>query len=226
LLGACGIFPLMGSGRLVTKSPAVSGFDRIELSGIGDAVIVQDGTESVTVETDDNLMPYVEAEVRGSTLFLGLKTNSFQAVQPTRLHFTVHVKDLSGLDVSGAGTVTTAALKTSNLTVTVSGSGTLRVDSLIVDELSATVSGAGDLTLAGKAASQTVYISGSGTVKTGDLHSQTAQVDISGAGDATLWVDASLDVTVSGSGEVNYYGVPQLSLLKSGAGSVRSLGAK
>jgi hypothetical protein len=98
----CSTFVTRGSGDLITEERQVSNFDRIDLSGMGEVVITQDGSESLSVETDDNIMKYVEAVVEGGTLKLGFK-DGFNFISPSRLVFTVSIDDLNGLAVSGSG---------------------------------------------------------------------------------------------------------------------------
>jgi hypothetical protein len=226
LISACGVIPMMGSRNIISQSRNVSGFQRVAISGGGDAEIIQDGTQALTIQTDDNVMPYVTAEVRGDTLRLGLDFGGLRSIMPTRLHFTIHVKDLSGITTSGSWTVTSAAIQAQSLTVAISGSGTVRIDSLQAQALNATVSGSGELDLAGQAARQNITVSGSGKILAGDLKTGSSQIRISGSGEATLWATDLLDVNISGSGNVGYYGSPQVSLSQSGSGKVHSLGAK
>jgi hypothetical protein len=101
LVSACGMVPTLGSRNLVSEPRNVTGYDRVEVSGGGSLDILQDGTESLTVETDDNIMLFVTSEVRGGTLFLGLDSN-LHSLLPSRLHFTLHVKDMSGIKTSGS----------------------------------------------------------------------------------------------------------------------------
>jgi hypothetical protein len=225
LVSACGFIPTLGSRNLIRERRDVSGFDRVEVSGGGSMDIIQDGTEALTVETDDNMMQYVTSEVRGGTLYLGLDSG-LRSLLPSRLHFTLHVKDLTGISTSGSWDVVSAALKTVNLDIVISGSGKVRVDSLILDKLSVTISGSGELNLAGNTASQTIGISGSGKYLAGDLRTQAAAVSISGSGNVTVWTIDTLTVHVSGSGDVNYYGSPQVSFNQSGSGNIHNLGEK
>ena len=59
-----------GSGDIVTESRDVSGFDKVALAGFGDVTIEVGDEESLTVSTDDNIMPYVTTEVKNNTLVL------------------------------------------------------------------------------------------------------------------------------------------------------------
>ena len=73
ILGGCMFNGIPGSGKIVTEPRTVSGFSTVSLSGNGQVLVEQTGTESLTVTTDDNLLPYVKADVHGGTLELGTK---------------------------------------------------------------------------------------------------------------------------------------------------------
>jgi hypothetical protein len=225
MVSACGMVPTFGSRNLISETRAVSGYDRVDVSGGGTLDIIQDGTESVTIQTDDNMMQYVTSQVRGGTLYLGLDSG-MRSIAPSALNITLHVKDLSGINTSGSWEVNSAAIKTVDLAIVMSGSGKVQMESVILSTLSVTSSGSGNLTLSGKTDSQTISISGSGKYVAGDLRSQAASVIISGSGNVTLWATATLKVHVSGSGDVSYYGSPQVSFEQSGSGNIHNLGNK
>ena len=224
LLCACGLRAVRGSGKLVTESRDVSDFDRVSLAGSGEVILIQGETESLTIETDDNVMRYITSEVEGGTLTLG--TESGKLVSPTRLKFTLRVKDLSGLRISGSGDIDAERFDTDDLEIVVSGSGDVRIDALMASKVQARISGSGDVELAGEATGQEVTISGSGKYRGGDLRSETVSVTISGSGNATLWTTASLDARLTGSGSVSYYGNPLTDVSSSGSGKVKGLGDK
>ncbi len=215
-----------GSRNLITESRNVSNFDRVSLSGSGEVLITQGGEESLTVETDDNIMQYVTTEVRSGTLYLGFDTERNKSISPSRLRFTLGVDDLVGLNISGSGDMTAASLDTDRLDVKVGGSGDVRIDSLATGAVDVQISGSGEIELAGEADGQDITISGSGEVRTGDLQSETVEVRISGSGDATVWATESLDARITGSGSVRYYGSPTVNSSGSGSGKISSLGEK
>ena len=225
LVSACGIIPTFGSRNLITESRDVSGFNRVEVSGGGSMDVIQDGTEALTVETDDNLMPFITSEVRGGTLYLGMDSG-LRAILPSRLHFTLHVKDLAAIGTSGSWDVVAESLDSGKLTIIISGSGGVAIGALAAEELTTSISGSGELDLAGEAGKLDINISGSGKVLAGDLRSQEVNVRISGSGNVTVWAITTLTVDVSGSGTVNYYGQPQVSFDQSGSGSIHNLGEK
>jgi hypothetical protein len=216
------------SGVIITETREVSGFDSVDFNSIGEVTLVQGETESLVIEADDNLMPYVDVKVSGSKLTIGMKDEtglnfSFGGTEPT-LHFTLTVKDLSSLEVSGLATVNCDSLSATDFVLGISGGGDININSLAADTLEVNLSGLGDITLAGQATDLQVNISGAGNYNGGDLESATVSVNVSGLGDTTVWVTGSLDVTISGAGNVDYYGSPSVMQNVSGLGDLNSLG--
>ena len=93
-----------GSGQLATQARQVSGFTKVELTGVGELTIEQTGAESLTVSAEDNLLPQLTSEVEGDTLILGKKPNT-EIVTTKPITYTLTMKDISGLAVSGSGTI-------------------------------------------------------------------------------------------------------------------------
>jgi hypothetical protein len=222
---ACGATITKGSGDLITETRQVSNFDGIDLSGSGEVIVTQGGSESLTIETDDNVMEHVKAEVVGGTLKLGFE-EGLNLIDHTRLIFTVGVDDLKSLKISGSGDIESDMIETTRLDATISGSGDVQIVDLTAGEVTAKISGSGEIDLAGDATAQDVTISGSGKYQAGDLCGESVEVKISGSGDATVCATERLDSDISGSGSVDYYGRPAINMSGSGSGKVNSLDEK
>jgi len=190
---------VQGSGNVTTEQREVGAFSTIDVADIGEVVIVQGDADGLTVATDDNLQAVVLSEVRGDTLHLTVRSNT-KVSQVTQLIFTVTVKELKAITLSGAGTVSAPDL-----------SG----DQLRVDH-----SGAGTVTVGGTVREQWVTLSGVGSYEGAALISERATVDLSGIGSAVVQVRDRLDATVSGAGSIAYIGSPELHERVSGVGSV------
>ena len=225
LLSACGITTVRGSGNVVTEGREVRGFEGVALSGVGKVIITQGDQESLTIETDDNLMRYIESEVRNGRLELRIADNTIP-IPRRSIIYRVGVIDLTALDSSGVGSLEMDALNTDSLEVTLSGAGDIGIDSLIATDLAVKISGVGNVDLAGQVETQEVDMSGFGNYNARDLESQTASVRISGAGNAVIWVLDTLDVTIGGAGNVEYFGNPNVTRDVSGAGKITSRGDK
>ena len=221
-----GIRTIKGSGNVVTEDRDVSGFDSVALLGFGRVIITQGDEESLTVETDDNLMQYIETEVRGGTLELGFTEDDILLDPSDSIIFRLSLIDLAALDSSGAGKFEIEKLETDRLEVTLSGAGDIGIDSLSATDLVVTVSGAGQVELAGQVKTQEITLNGLGNYDAPDLESQTATVRVPGAGSVAIWVLNTLDVTINGAGSVEYYGSPHVTQDISGVGKLTSRGDK
>jgi len=228
LLSGCtigGLTVINGSGTKTTETRQVSGFDAVELSGVGKLIVKQTGTESLTIEGDDNIVPKITTKVSGKTLMIGLEDNT--TINPkTPLVYNLTVKDVRSLALSGAGDIQADDLKASDFAVQITGAGNATMNSLTADSLNAKLTGAGNVETNGTVPTQTVSISGVGSYKAGDLKSGIATITVSGAGSATVWVTTSLNATVSGVGNINYYGSPTVQQDKSGIGNITKAGDK
>jgi hypothetical protein len=224
LIGAGRIDRLKGSGKLITEARDVSHFDRLVLKGIGKVIITQGAEESLTVETDDNVMPYITAEVKRGVLYLGVDTEKVKRISPTRLRFTLNVKELVGLDISGSGKIRAASLDTHGLDIDIDGSGDVQIDSLAAEKVVGRINGSGIVILTGETTRHDITINGSGKYFTGGLRSDTAKITINGSGDAVVWATTTLNTHLRGSGSIEYYGSPAIDLSGFGSGKIKSLG--
>ncbi len=216
-----------GSGRIVTETRQVSGFDEVELSYPAEVLIQQGNTESLEVEADDNLLPNLKTQVRNGKLEIFYRREDGKHVNPTKTpKITIVVKDLSDVDFNSAGELTIEKLKTDNLGVSLSGAGNLNLEDIQVKGLGVNLSGAGSVTASDSAEVLDMNISGYGDFKGVDLHSQVARVNISGAGSATVWVDDDLTAGISGAGSIDYYGSASVTKQISGVGGVNHAGDK
>lgn len=221
---ACGAFGTRGSGRIVTEPRPVRDFDQVTLKGIGTLRVSQGETEALTIEAEDNIIPHISTDVTGSRLTIDVDTGRPTSTQPTRpIVFTLRVKTLRDLQISGTGEAEVSDLTSDRLGLVISGSGGATLRQLQTPRLDVQISGACRVHATGAAADQSLTISGSGTYRAVDLASDTASVTISGSGDARLRVEQRLSVRITGSGKVQYAGNAAVDRRITGSGSVRKI---
>jgi hypothetical protein len=207
----------VGSGDVVTETRSVEGFDEIELRGVGEVVISVDGTETLSIEAEDNIIDGLITDVRDGRLILGTD----RPIRPTEdIIFTVTMQALEAIEISGSGAVTVGEFSTSDFDIDVSGSGAAGVSDIVSDSISARISGSGAISISGDTDDLTLSISGSGAFDGEGLEADTGDVNISGSGSATVNVSEDLDANISGSGSVEYLGNPNVSVDTSGSGNV------
>jgi hypothetical protein len=188
-----------GSGVAATEAREVGEFRRIASSGSIDVAVRCGQPVAISVTADDNLLPYLETEVRDGVLQVEMKSGSYSfEVQP---RVEVRVPSLEGLAIEGSAGAT--------------------IDGLDQPSLELSIAGSGEIEAAGKVERLFVSVAGSGGVGLFDLASQEAAVSISGSGKVEVRAERSLQATVSGSGDVFYRGSPRVIANVSGSGSVR-----
>ncbi len=212
-------------GVIRTETREISDVNAVSINTIGEFIIQQGDEESLTIEGPNNILRNITTEVVGGTLYIdsthGVLSDSFANVV-----YTLTVKNLNELSLSGAGSISVASLDSDQLSVTLIGAGSIVIRSLNTQNLSVLLNSAGSIDISGNAANQNVVLSGVGSYDGADLQSQTAKIVMSGAGSAEVWVSDALDIEVSGVGSVSYYGSPSVTQNISGLGSVNSKGEK
>jgi hypothetical protein len=214
-----------GSGRVVTESRALSGFEAVTLEASFTVKVRQGSGEGVQVQADDNLLPYIETVVdtRRDRLTLVLRWKRSVSVRHSSdIVVTVDARTVRALSASGSGTLEADTIQGDGLALAVAGSGDVRVRQATVTDLSASVAGSGDVRAGGRAVVLKVSIAGSGDVDLSGLDAEEVKVSIAGSGDANVTAHQSLSVSIAGSGDVRYGGrVPSVKTSIVGSGDVR-----
>ncbi len=228
VLSNAGVKVITPSKTIISENRPVSGYNAIDFSTIGKVNIIQGDKESLNISGPDNLVPEISTSVNNGVLAIKDKEN-FTVTSLTSentLTFTIVVKDLTSLVISGLGDVQVDAFSTPNLDLTMSGAGKVQINQLTTDNLKFQLSGLGSVEISGSATQATIDLSGAGSITAPDLKIQTVNITLSGLGSATLWVTGQLTGTISGAGSISYYGSPKTSTNSSGIGQFKSLGSK
>jgi hypothetical protein len=209
-----------GSGHVRTENRSVPDFTAIVVEGSGNVTLSQGIRQPVSVETDDNILPYVTTEVIGGVLHLGFKEGT-RVRHVTRLEFRVTSPRIEGITISGSGDVHGAStIKGNAMALEIHGSGNIDAE-LDVARLQTHIGGSGGVSVRGKADDESITINGSGGVRARDLAADTASVSISGSGNALVNAARTISINITGSGSVEYGGGATATVHTSGSGSVR-----
>ncbi|MBL4594667.1 MAG: DUF2807 domain-containing protein [Flavobacteriales bacterium] len=218
-LNSC-INTIDGNGEVIKEQREVSSFNKIDISGAYEVLINQGDEERLELEVDENLLEYIETEIKNNTLYISSK----QAIgNATSLKLYITIVDVEDIDVSGAIKLRNkGTYKASSLEIDVSGAADIDLD-VDVENLTMDMSGASETTLSGTANNFEIEISGAGELQAKKLKTRNTTIDISGAGSAVVHAKKTLNVSVSGAGSVKYKGNPKVKEDISGAGSVEKL---
>ena len=212
------------SDVVTAEAPEVGPFNRVDIAGHAELVLVQGDREGVVIETSSRGQAKVRVrsqdgrlsiEVGESSSWLGWMGGGSR--EPTII---IYFKTLEALRTSGSLKITAAAIVSPALDINASGAASLRIDGLKVDSLRFSGAGAVKGEFAGTATEQDITISGAGTYRGSKLVSDTAKVSVSGAGKVSINARKNLDASISGAGAIEYFGDPVLRQRVSGAGKI------
>ena len=215
---------VQGSGKVVKQTRALAHFTGVNLNVPGDMVLRLGNTESITIETDDNVLPLIESVIEDGVLKIRpVKRNT--NLHTRHMKIIVMAKDIDRLALSGSGSIDSDALKAAKLSFDIGGSGSINVKGIDAEAVAISLGGSGDMKSgAGRANSLSVSIGGSGDVDVGRVQASDASVSVAGSGEAIVWAKTGLSVTIAGSGDVNYYGDPKVSTSVVGSGDITRMG--
>ncbi len=222
LTAGCHMRDLRGNGNVIKQDRKISSFNEIEVSGAFEVFLKQGDVEAITVEADENLMPYIRTEVVSGTLIIETKDNLFHHMTEMKVYITF--KGLREIELSGAVDIRTQnQLNLSDLKIDVSGASNANLD-IAVQKLELDGSGASKIFFKGSAVNVEMDLSGASDIFAYDMPAENYKISISGAGKAEINVQKSISAEISGAGSIKYKGSPAtIDQEVSGAGTIKKV---
>nr|WP_315467453.1 head GIN domain-containing protein [uncultured Undibacterium sp.] len=214
-----------GSGKLVKQEHAVKDFRAIQISVPGKVELKQGSSESVQIETDDNIQGLLEVVVEGSTLKIRSKEKNVYP-KTRNLVIAVNFKNIDDFALESSGSVKSDKIVGHDLRLRIGGSGEMEVNDLRAESLKVAIGGSGNFTARGNVPQVSGSIGGSGELNLAKLAAKDVRISIGGSGSVQTWVTDNLNVNIGGSGKVSYYGDPRVSKSIGGSGSVTRKGSQ
>lgn len=210
-----------GNGIVKKETREAAPFDKIEVGGAFDIFIRPGNYSAVTINTDENLLPYIETYVKGGELHIST-TKRLAHFEKLEVYLTMN--EFNAADISGASEIHSNGLL-SGKNVQLDFSGAVDADlELNCKTLNADMSGACELTLKGAAKTASFELSGAGEVNAEEFETEECKIDMSGAGEARVFVTKKLDIDISGAAEIYYKGNPsEINREVSGAATIKPL---
>ncbi len=211
---------IKGNGKVITVKRTTSDYDGITVGGSFDVILIKGKEGKISIEGEENIIPFIETEISGNKLKIQFKKNT--NIRTTkRLTVTVTFSDIESVALGGSGNISSDDLiKSSDLNVSIGGSGniTLKVNS---DSLRASIGGSGNINLVGISNELNCSIAGSGSIKAYELKTDEVSANIAGSGSVKTTVKTKIKAKLVGSGSIYYKGNPKYIDSKSvGSGSV------
>jgi hypothetical protein len=211
-----------GNGNITTEQRIISGFKGVQTHGSID-IIVSQGTYKVEVESDQNLLQYIETYIENGNLMVRYRDGIWLTDhRGAKVHVTAPV--LNDFEIHGSGNITSEGriADSNKIDLRISGSGDLTLD-LDCPEIKTGTHGSGNTILTGETRNLSAEISGSGDIRASGLKAENVKVSVHGSGDTDVTASVSLDVTIYGSGDVRYKGSPKINTEVHGSGSVSKM---
>lgn len=226
LLIGCGrSLPVVkGEGQVFSKERKLPAYTQVRLKCGADIVLTHGQVGDITINTSQNMEPYVITEVKNGVLIVRMSPDfAYQFTKKLEICIPVD-ESLTEVTVQGSGDITShQQLQVKELTCNVLGSGDIDL-SLQAESLSFSVKGSGDIKIKGTTQTLGVAIAGSGDFDGDALQAKQATASVRGSGDVELFVTEQLSADIRGSGDITIKGNPKkIDVQTKGSGRVRYL---
>lgn len=209
-----------GNGHITSKEMHVGSFDAVDAGGAIEVHVKQDATPSVKVETDENLVQFVDVYTEGNTLMIHPK-RGFNLDPSREIVVYVSAPDFKSMEISGASKLISDNAITPAGQLNLTGSGASKISlEMGGGKLIGDISGATTLNIKGQVSNFNMQASGASDVNGFDLIADDATLDVSGATGAEITVNKTLKAEASGASHIHYKGNASVSENTSGASSV------
>ena len=209
-----------GSGNVVNKLRKVENFNKLDIDGTFNIYLSQGDTESLRIETDDNLHQYILTKVVNGKLIIKVAKNvNFRNV--TKNNIYIKVKDIELINAGGMCDISgTTKINSDKLFINASGMTNIKLN-IFCDQLNIKSSGMSDCIFKGKADVIIIDSSGTNDIIAKDFIAEKAFIQKSGMSDISVYANKEISISSSGIGDITYYGNPVIKKLeKSGIGDI------
>ena len=213
--------PVKGNGNFVKVDKELNGsFNSVEISGSFNVILTQDSLPKLSIETDENLVKYIDIKIKNNKLIIQSK-KSLKSARDINVYLTIG--QLKEIELSGAVVMRSAGkINLDAIDIDLSGASNVLMD-LNCTTFDSDLSGSSTLKLIGAAIDADIESSGASEIDNSQMVVENMKLKVSGAGSVKVNVLTKLDVKVSGAAEVEYLGTPEVHKEISGAGSVNKI---
>ena len=220
ILSACNFnFGKIGNGRVVSEERQIAeNFTEIKASAGLDIYLTQGNENKITVETDENLMEYIQTYVRSGKLHI--TSENIRKSTEKKVYVTfIEVKNIqasSGVDIVG-----NSVIKSENLILKSSSGAEIKLE-VLSREITASTSSGAELELSGKATNLFAKASSGSELDAKKLLTINCTAKASSGAEIKVNVQEKLTAKASSGGEINFYGNPaSVESNKSSSGRVK-----
>ena len=183
LLSCCK--PLVGTKKIVFQERIIPTYSQIKVLGNADIVLTKGNVGQITIETSENVLPYIATEVKEGTLVIKLKHYGVNYVPKLRIHIPID-ENFQKIAIVGKGIVTTHknfSLQLHSLEVVLKGDGNFlgkelstrkailsiagagNIEASVTEDVQAKIMGYGNISIFGNPPQRDTNIKGSGKIE-------------------------------------------------------------
>jgi len=196
-----------GDGNIENMQIEVGNFEKINIGGNYNVTLIQSNESKVNIETDQNLLAYINTEVHDGTLSIN---NVHKLKSSDGINIDVYFRSVEKLYSTGASKIVNDGIITSNaLAISLSGAGAIELE-IETSTLKVNLTGAGVIKLSGQTEYQEIHLSGAGGLSAKELKCEVCSINLSGLGGAEVYAEEKLEATITGLGGIIYSGNPAI----------------
>lgn len=201
-LFGCGKEEIVGTEKMAAQVRKLASFSSVNVSGFYTVNITIGSPQSVTLQTNSNLLPYIESDVSGNKLTINAKKGYLLRPSGTPT-LDIVVPTLASIELNGNNQVSLKGVAKGDLELIFSGSNQF-VGQGSLDTLKMTVDGESNIDASKLVANEVVIVS-------------------NGSSKIMVYPKEELNVKISGVGTVNYFGNPKVEQVINGSASIHKM---
>lgn len=196
------------SGNQISKDINIKPFDHLVIKNNFEVTISQGETESLSLQGDENIMPYLEIKQNNGKLTIGLEDGlTLSNIDPIIVSITLI--NLKKLEISGINDVkSNSIINIDQLDLQISGKTNLTID-IKVNQLDCDISGISNIDIKGSTNTLNIESSGKSNIRVNDLKAKNVKLESSGISNIDVHASHSLYIESSGLGNIRYKGEPK-----------------
>ena len=205
---------IKGDGNVIQESREVGRFSAIDIGGVFTVYLRQGQENSLKVEADANLMPFIEIDKKGETLEVSLQKDT-NINKWTEMNLYLTMVEVEEISLSGMVSLKgETRIQGDEIMLRHSGMGASNLD-LLCNKLEASISGMAKLHLTGESNQVFLENAGMGNIEAQELKATRLKIDNSGMGHAEVYATTLIDISSTGMGKVTYSGGAEVATLSS-----------
>lgn len=218
-----GSHEVKANGKVTTEEREIPAFSQIELEGVFNVYLLQKEKESIRIEADENVLPFIVTEVENNILTVKLKDDS-KIKKMKKINVYITLADINKLETKGVGLLNCMGkLNLKSLELNLKGVGATKLN-LDCEALNVNSELVGSLNLSGSAISLNIKHKGIGAFEAFDMKAEKVNIESDGIGKVEVYASKQLIVDAKGLGGVSYKGNPSAKNIRSnGVGVVASV---